>query len=268
MKFLLAVMAALVLACNVSAADKPAPKAEKQADDLMVSMKSEVLNKYVFRGQLVNDDPVTQSTVTIKKGMFELAFFGNMDLTDINEDSGDFTEMDVRLGIDKQIFSRANGILRSVDVLAGVEYFSFPNTDRDSTAEVYAGARVTLPYNIVSETVAHLDVDEASGGVYLSEEIKRDFKLTKVSLFKRDFEVVATPKFGIGVGSAEYNENYWDVDEFCTSNLFAEIAVMLKNEKIEFGPSIRYVSVVGDDLRDEVVDNEHVVYGFSLGMKF
>jgi hypothetical protein len=266
--FVLCAMSMSVFATEPGA--EPKEKAVQPVEDgdaVMVSMKTELLSKNIVRGERRNDEAVVQSTTEIKKDMFELEFFGNTDLTDSNDSQTDITEFGIRAGIDKQVYE-GQGIVKSVNALAGVEYFGYPNVDRDATVEVYTGASVVLPYEIVSESMVNVDVDEAAGGFYMSEAISRKFNLTTLNVLNNDWAISTTPKIGVGGGSAEYNDYYWGVDEFCTTNAFAELSLKATADKMEFGPSVRYETLVGDDMLDEVSDNENMVYGFSFGYKF
>ncbi len=53
--------------------------------------------KYILRGQNLDDDPVLQSNISVSYGKLTASLWGNFELTNINGNSGDFTELDPSL---------------------------------------------------------------------------------------------------------------------------------------------------------------------------
>jgi hypothetical protein len=220
----------------------------------------------MWRGVRVSNDPVVQSEVLIKKGIFEVNLFGNIDVTNENDNGGDFTEMDVTFGINKEILG-GGILLRQVNLLAGISSFNYPNTDTDSTVELYAGFDITLPMDIHSKTVANFDIDEVEGA-YVSQDFFKDFNLVKFGLLGRDCTLVAKPDIGAGWGSQDYNEYYFNEDSHGISNWHAGLSLMVVNDRFEFGPSVSYTDLWNDNIRDNVADDENVTVGFSALYRF
>ena len=54
-----------------------------------VDVSADFYGKYIWRGQNLSDDPVFQPGVSITWGKLTAGFWGNMDLTNINGNSGD-----------------------------------------------------------------------------------------------------------------------------------------------------------------------------------
>ena len=261
MRFLSVVIVAIVMACSCIA-----------AEDVAVKIDTEVLSKYVFRGQLASEEPVLQSTLSVQKGIFELKVFGNMDLDENgsqahNDNTGEPTEYNIDFGFDKRVWS-GNGIVKGVNVLGGLVYFSYPNTDREATVETYIGTDTEFVKGIHVKTQANIDLNECAGGWYWQEEVYKDFRIADFGLFGKPCKLVAKPNLGMGGGSAEYNRYYWGLDEFITTDWYAGLAVVVESERFEFGPSVKYTDLVNDDLRDQTRDPEHVVFGFGAAVKF
>ena len=112
--------------------------------------------KYIWRGQNLSDKSVFQPGFSIGYGNLTAGIWGNMDMTNINGNSGDFSELDYWLdysgdfpGIEKLGYS------------VGVIYYDFPGTVTQDTTEFYWGLSVDVPSN-PSITVYH-DLDEAEG---------------------------------------------------------------------------------------------------------
>ncbi len=60
-------------------------------------LRADYLGKYIWRGQKIDDDPVLQSSITASYENLTAAIWGNLELTNINGRSGDFTEVDSSL---------------------------------------------------------------------------------------------------------------------------------------------------------------------------
>jgi hypothetical protein len=226
----------------------------------------------MWRGVRVSNEPVMQNEVMIKKGMFELSLFGNMDLTDERGNEGDFTEMYLTAGINKKIMSGV-GFVKGVNFLAGMTSFNYPNTDSispvfdESTVELYTGVDVEVPYGVHSKTMFNLDVDEV-GGAYVSQDFFKDFGLARFSLLGNACTLVARPEVGAGWGSQDYNDYYFDADSNGISNWHTGLSLKVVSERFEFGPYVNYTELWNDDIRDNVRDDNQLMVGFGAGYRF
>jgi hypothetical protein len=238
-------------------------------EDVVVEMKTAVLSDYVFRGQLRNDDPIAASEVSISKGIFDLDIRGNMDLTDITDNQQQFTEFQIDLGFEKQVYDNpGNKLLSAASIFGGLVYYSFPESDREATTELYAGVDVTTAGGVHLKPTLFYDVDEVDGA-YLDLAAYRPIDLPlKFKALGQEFKTVLTPELGLGWGSSEYNEAYWGVQDSAFSDWHAALSLMIQSDKLEFGPSIRYTDLLEADIQDGQDDSANVIYGLSLGYKF
>jgi len=69
--------------------------AAQAEDEVSVSVTSDFFSKYVWRGQNVTDDWVWQPGASISYKGLTGGFWGNLDLTDENDESGQFIEYEV-----------------------------------------------------------------------------------------------------------------------------------------------------------------------------
>ncbi|HEC03038.1 MAG TPA: hypothetical protein ENI81_05820 [Phycisphaerales bacterium] len=60
-------------------------------------MTADFFNKYIWRGQNLVDDWVFQPGATVSYGGLSASFWGNLDMTDENGSSGEFSEIDLTL---------------------------------------------------------------------------------------------------------------------------------------------------------------------------
>ena len=101
-------------------------------ETLEFEVTTDFMGKYIWRGQNLSDDPVFQPGLSVSYGNLTAGIWGNMDLTNINGNSGDFSEMDYSLDY-SSTFLGIEGVGYSV----GVIYYDFPGTTTKDTTEVY-----------------------------------------------------------------------------------------------------------------------------------
>ncbi len=110
---------------------------DKPAINLGLSV--DYFGKYILRGQNLDDDPVLQSNVSISYEKLTASLWGNFELTNINGNSGDFTELDYSLD-----YSNALPGIEGIGYSVGVIYYDFPGTTTKDTTEIYWGLNFDL----------------------------------------------------------------------------------------------------------------------------
>ena len=75
---------AMVLLSSMAAAE----------DDISFELTADFYSKYVWRGQLLNDDYVFQTGASAAFGNLTFGIWGNLDLTDYTDREGNFSEVD------------------------------------------------------------------------------------------------------------------------------------------------------------------------------
>ncbi|GAG32135.1 unnamed protein product, partial [marine sediment metagenome] len=101
---------------------------------------ADFFSKYIWRGQNIADDPVFQSGFSASYRGLTAAIWGNLELTSINGNSGDFSELDYCLDYSGKVPG-----IKGVGYSIGAGYYTFPGTAIKDTTEVYAGLSFDLP---------------------------------------------------------------------------------------------------------------------------
>lgn len=231
-----------------------------QAGEIPVAVEvgADVFTKYVWRGQLLTDDPVIQPSVTASWKGLSLNMWGSVDATDINEGPGDeyrFQEVDYTLSYG---FAPTKGL----DLEAGFITYTFPGTGAYTTEEVYGSACLSsVP--LAPTLAVYYDVDEVDG-FYVNLGISHTFDLAdKLGL---------TLGAGIGWADSDYNQAYFGVNDsaFGDVSATAELAYAI-TENASVALRLGYTDFVDSGIRDgaDAVygDSSNLVagVGFTLG---
>ncbi len=221
---------------------------------------ADFFGKYIWRGQNLSDDPVFQPGVTAAYGNFTFGVWGNMDTTTINGNSGDFSELDYSLD-----YSAPFPGLEGIGFSVGVIYYDFPGTAVPDTTELYWGLNFDLPLS-PTITVYH-DLDEAEG-TYIaiggSHAIEKLFEIGGTTV---GCEIGAS----LGLGSGSYNKYYWGTDQWKSQDLAFSVGFPFELGPVTVNPSLNYVTLLSDDIRDADVYNDASDYffaGVSLAYRF
>jgi hypothetical protein len=226
------------------------------------------MSKYVWRGQLLNDDYVFQPSVGLSYGGLSASLWGNLDMTDYHDDNGEFTEYDWTIGYADK--------LPGVDILkysVGVIYYHFPSTTV-STTEVYGGLGLDVP---LSPTVTiYRDVDEIKGtyvAFSVSHSVEKIFELSS------DMPVGMTASASVGWGNKTYNKGYWSnsddssksVDSSALNDLTLGLGFPVPVMGWTFTPSVNYVTLLNSDVRKAdtyATRSDYFFTGLTLSKSF
>ncbi len=222
---------------------------------------ADFFSKYLWRGQNLSDDEVFQTGVSAAYKGFTASVWGNMDLTSVNGNAGHFSEVDYALD-----YSAAFPGLEGVGYSVGVIFYDFPGTAVPDTTEVYWGLAFDLPLN-PSITVYH-DIDEAEG-TYASLGLGHTFE----DVFEIAPGVPVSVDLGasFGYASGSYNKYYWGTDQAKTQDLGFSVGFPFELGPVSVTPSLNYVTLVSDDIRDTDVyddDSDYFFAGVSLAYAF
>ena len=99
------------------------------ADKVDLELTANFMGKHIWRGQNLSDDPVLQPGVSASYNGLTAGIWGNMDLTNINGNSGDFSEVDYSLD-----YSGAIPGFEGAGYYVGVIYYDFPGTKTKYTS--------------------------------------------------------------------------------------------------------------------------------------
>ena len=223
----------------------------QEEDAVSFEVTTDFFSKYVWRGINVTDDWSFQPGFSAAYGGLSGGVWGSLEMTDENDQSGEFIEYDFYIDYSGQI----------TDVIGysvGAIYYSFPSFD--DTTEIYAG----LSFDVVASpsVTVYYDIDEVDG--------------TYVALgFGHSLEGLDELPFGVdlsanlGFGDSSYNDAYWAVDDAELNDLTLSAAFPFEVGPVSVTPSVTYVAVLGSDVSDVAGDDDSIVYaGVGLAYGF
>jgi len=150
-------------------------------------------SKYVWRGMNNTDDYVLQPELEVSLFGFKAGVWTNFELTDINDLSGKFSEVD---------YSLAYGLsFPFIDLGLGYIYYDFPEASGNNTSEIYLSGQVNV---LLSPSLTiYSDVDQIKG-TYWEASVSYDFELSESTKLESTG--------GLGLGSQNYITGYFPVD--------------------------------------------------------
>ena len=92
-------------------------------DKINFGLAADYYSKYIWRGQNVNDESVFQPSISLSKWGFTGSIWGNLDLTNENDNSGEFSEFDYTLD-----YSGEMPDVNWLNFSVGTVHYRFPNT--------------------------------------------------------------------------------------------------------------------------------------------
>jgi hypothetical protein len=161
-------------------------------------------SSYVWRGQVLNNDSVVQSQITLAQYGFSVNMWSNYDIGS-NKDGvqSDMSEFD---------FSFAYSLPVDVNQMAidvGLINYNYPDNGTDlqdnnpSTTEVFLSATILSFSDFVPSITIYGDIEEANG-VYGLFDVFFPYNLSEF--------VGLAAGYSAGWGSTSYNDHYWTAD--------------------------------------------------------
>ncbi len=226
-----------------------------------VDVTADFFGKYIWRGQNLTDSTVFQPGVDLSYAGLTGSVWGNLDMTDVNDDRGKFNEWN--FGID---YSDAVPGVEGVDFSIGAIYYRFPSASPSSTTELYWGFAFDV-WLEPSVTVYH-DVDEAKG-TYV--ELGAGHSFEDVFHISPDVPVSVEIAASLGWADSDFNDYYWGVDSSRFTDLALSLALPMEIGGWTVAPSLNYVTLLSDRLRatnEYASKSDYVFAGLSLSTGF
>lgn len=239
MKKLIIAIMVLFLSSNVFA--------EKKVD---IDLTTDFFSKYVSKGQNSVDEPVLQSSIDVKYKKLTLTVWKNLDLTDINDNKNNITEINTILDYSGRVFD-----FPKLNYSVGFINYDFPNTTSHNTSEIYVGLNFETFLN--PSITVYRDIDEVDG-TYVSFGVKYNFKNILSSL-------------SIGWADDDYNNFYWSKDGDRFNDLTLSLSYPMKLKEWTISPSISYITLIDSEIRESNnygKDRDFVVVGFRIVRSF
>ncbi|MGD0784815.1 MAG: hypothetical protein ABR969_03270 [Sedimentisphaerales bacterium] len=218
------------------------------------TLGSDFYSKYVWRGQLINNDFVFQPSVTATYGKWTANVWGNVDLTDYHNKSGEFTEYDLTLDYSNK-FSEDSKVGYSI----GTIHYHFPSFSATDTTEIYWGFNFDVPLSPAIKVYHGLGNEN---GTYINASIGHTYE--KVMTFTDKCYCNLQWGASLGWGSSTYNKDYWGVDEARLNDLAFTLGLPICFPgDWTVKPSINYVTLVDGKIRDTDVFSKSSDYFFT-----
>ena len=227
------------------------------AEDVSIGVSADFMSKYVWRGQNLVDGAVFQPGVSVGYQGLTGSIWGNLDMCDKNDNSGNFTEVDYSIDY--------SGSVPGIDKLGysvGAIYYDFPNTELDATTELYVGLGLDV---VASPSVtAYFDVDEGDGTYVL---LSAGHSIEKLGTLPVGVDLGAS----LGWGNKTYNRFYWGTDSSELNDLTLSAGFPFEVAGVSVTPKISYIALMGSDVKDSDMydpDNGLFVFGIGLSKEF
>jgi hypothetical protein len=239
--FLLSSVAVLCGAAGLQAADRPG-----------VNVEASAYNQYVWRGMVITDGPVLQTSTTAGYRAFHLNLFTNTDLGSVNGRRGKFSEVDYDMGYDYSA--------EKMTLSGGAIRYTFPNTPYASMTELYGGASFAVPLR--PSVKAYVGVGAISG-TYVTCDFSHAFTLLKP---RPNVTWSAEVTAGLGAGSSGYNQRNFGPRGAAMVDFHPAFSAPVKvGSRVRITPRIGYASMVDRALRCSGTAKAH---NFFAGLSF
>jgi len=215
-------------------------------------------SKYIRRGQNCNDKSVLQPAISVSGYGFTGSIWSNLDLTNKNDNEGEFSEFDYTLD-----YTSAMPGVEGLNFSLGTIYYRFPHTPYHPTTEVYGGLSLGIPLS--PSIKLYRDVDEIDGS-YLQFGLGRTSE--KLVTWSDDCYCGLQLGASAGWGNSAYNKGYFGINEseFNDLTLSAGLPVCIKLWTIR--PSINYSTMLSDKIRSATVSSDNLWGGISVSRSF
>jgi hypothetical protein len=255
----LSLAAAILLVPSLALAEETGDAEASEGNGLLEEIEAvidlSVYSKYMWRGVNVVDDPVLQPSLDLSAYGFGVNVWGNVDLTDVNGDQWEFSEVDLTFSY---TFS-----LDLVELGAGAVVYYFP-TVGGNTTELFVSAGIDT---VLSPALTvYQDIDEVDG-TYAVLSISHGFN----DPFKVGEAAGISPELtaSIGYGSKKHNEAYYGENSAGVADLtFGLVVPWTIADGITVAASAYYCFLIDSGIRDAADDADNFWAGVSLTLSF
>jgi len=231
--------------------------AEKQT--VKFGLSADYYSKYIWRGQNIDDKSVLQPTVSASAYGFTGSLWGNLDMTNKNDTSGEFSEFDWILD-----YTAAVPDNNWVNFSIGTIYYRFPNTPFDPTTELYAGLSLSgVP--LTPSFKWYRDVDEIKGS-YFQFGVGQFFEKIYVMNEKCYCGLLLGASYGWA--NSAYNNGYFGVDGSGSNDLTLSAALCTQIDTWMVKPNINYSTMLSNDIRQATDKSDNFWAGVGISTSF
>lgn len=227
-------------------------------DEVTVGVTTDLLSKYIWRGQNIVDDWVLQPGASIGYQGFTGSIWGNVDLTGALVDEWEFSEVDYALDYSNTLPGQ-----ETLGFSLGLIYYDFPNTPWEATSEVYGGLTAAVPLSPAIRW--YYDFDEADGS-YI--QFSLGHTIEKIRQWRDDCYCDLQLGASLGYATDNYNAFYFGVDDSAFNDLTLSAGLPLCLGKLTIKPVIAYSTMLDDDIRDATPESDNFWGGVSATFSF
>ncbi|MCX6345482.1 MAG: hypothetical protein NT018_10500 [Armatimonadetes bacterium] len=254
MKFRKVISCVVAIGCIVMAAG--AVMAQDEAAGISNSLSVAYASKYVWRGLVLNPEPVMQPslTLTLPSGL-SYNYWASYNLQNSSAGGdGQVVEADHTLNYPVK--------LGQFDGSVGYSYWSYPNTAAHSTSELSANVCFGGKFN---PTVSvNYDVDQTKGAYYsLGASYACGLPFGRTA---KDLGLSVK----VGFGDGRHNEGNYGISR---KSALTDVSVgasteFALGEKFTLIPSITYSRILDSEIRDALADPDNFVIGAAVNSSF
>jgi hypothetical protein len=223
--------------------------------DLEAWADFELYSSFVWRGQVLNPEPVLQPALSVSVAGLSFSVWGNLDLTDSNDLEGELNEIDLTLAYARE--------LGRCELEAGFVEYLYPVADGGSTSDVYLA--VGLPGLLLEPRLSLFHDVGPVGGLYALLELA----------WSRQLATRSELELGLSAGwaSARYNRAIFGHDGAALNdgNVFASLTCDL-GESFTLSSTVAYTwlldSAIEAGARASLPEVERLWGGIGLSASF
>ena len=223
-------------------------------DEVSVGVTADFFSKYVWRGQNLVDGAVFEPGVSVGYMGLTGSIWGNLDLTDKNDNSGKFTEVDYAID-----YSGTFPGYEKLGYSVGAIYYDFPNSDASGTTELYAGLSLDVPAS--PAVTVYRDIDECDG-MYIS--LSAGHSIEQIS---EEVPVGVDLSASLGWGNKTYNTFYWGTNGSELNDLVLSAGFPFEVAGVSVTPQVSFISLLGSDIKNaDTYDTSNSMFVFGVGL--
>jgi hypothetical protein len=232
--------------------------------NVSVTVASDFLSKYVWRGQLLVNDWVGQPSVSLGYKGFTASIWSNFCFTNEINARDEFTEFDYSLD-----YTAAIPGFDPLSFSVGTIYYRFPNQPFDPTLEVYGGLSAALPLSpalkVFYDVGNSIDQDKIEGN-YIQFSIGHSIE--KILTWTEECYCDLCLGASLGYATAGYNKGYFGVDDGAFNDLTLSVALPISLGKLTIKPQIGYATMLDSDIRATTDKSDSLFGGIGAAYQF
>lgn len=217
-------------------------------------------DKFMWRGLNLTNGSVLQPGASVTQGNFSAILWGNLDLSDINRNAGNFTRVDIVF----DYRDRLKLCNLPLEYSCGMIHYVYPSTEDDNSTEIYAA--LTLDWLISSTLSFFYDIDEVNGW-YLNFSLEKDWGT--IYNLSRCMSVGLVTTTAIGSGNCNYCEFYYGLEKTSLLDFYATISLPITYNKWCCAPCISYSYLLDSKIRaSNIYESSNIWGGITVARSF